>query len=123
MNNMIAYCGLDCKRCEAFLATANNDDSLREEVAQKWSKMNQVEITKEMINCQGCRADGIKTFFCSNLCEIRQCAIGNQIDSCGDCKDLRSCPKLQMIIDHNPDAKERLTNKESRSVNTERPIE
>ena len=29
MNEFIAYCGLDCKACEARLATVNNDDALR----------------------------------------------------------------------------------------------
>lgn len=25
MKNMIAYCGLDCENCDAYLATVNND--------------------------------------------------------------------------------------------------
>lgn len=25
MRNMIAYCGLDCEKCDAYLATINDD--------------------------------------------------------------------------------------------------
>ena len=58
MNDYIAYCGLDCKGCEARLATVNNDATLRQKVAKEWSELNGVEITPEMINCVGCRIDG-----------------------------------------------------------------
>ena len=33
MNEFIAYCGLDCERCEARLATVNNDEALRRRTA------------------------------------------------------------------------------------------
>lgn len=71
MKKYIAYCGLDCETCEARLATANNDEALRREVAKKWSELNGVQITPEMINCNGCRIDGVKSPYCSSLCPIR----------------------------------------------------
>lgn len=30
MKKMIAYCGLDCEKCDAYLATVNDDRELRE---------------------------------------------------------------------------------------------
>ena len=33
MNEFIAYCGLDCEKCEARIATVNNDNELRKKVA------------------------------------------------------------------------------------------
>ena len=101
MNEYIAYCGLDCTKCEAFIATKNNDDKLREAVAKKWSELNNVQITKDMINCEGCRQNGLKTPFCESLCEIRKCAMKNKFETCGNCKDLNRCNKIKMIIDHN----------------------
>lgn len=51
--NLIAYCGLNCEECEAYKATINNDDELRGKVAKEWSNLNNVKITKEMINWKG----------------------------------------------------------------------
>ena len=78
----IAYCGLNCATCEARIATINNDDVLREKVAKEWSKLNHVTITKEMINCVGCKIDGVKTPFCESMCPIRMCAINKKVDRC-----------------------------------------
>ena len=64
MKEFIAYCGLNCETCEARMATMNNDDTLRKKVAKLWSELNGVEITPEMINCVGCRIDGVKTPYC-----------------------------------------------------------
>ena len=35
MNEFIAYCGLDCEKCEARIATMNNDHALRQKVAKE----------------------------------------------------------------------------------------
>ena len=74
MKTLIACCGLNCEECEARIATANNDNALREVVAKKWrEEYNSTEITLEMINCTGCREEGIKFSHC-NQCEIRSCS-------------------------------------------------
>lgn len=104
MNKFIAYCGLDCEKCEARIATINNDDNLREKVAKKWSDLNKVAITKEMINCTGCRIEGIKTPFCDSLCEIRKCARNKKVKTCGDCNELMKCDKVKMITENNEEA-------------------
>ena len=33
MNQLIAYCGLNCGTCDARIATVRNDDALREKTA------------------------------------------------------------------------------------------
>jgi hypothetical protein len=108
MNQYIACCGLDCETCEARLATVNNDDALRAKVAKLWSDLNGVEITPEMINCVGCRINGVKTPYCESLCPIRQCALGRGVETCGDCSEMESCEKLGAITEHNSDALKRL---------------
>ena len=108
MKELIAYCGLDCESCEARTATCTNDDALRETVARKWSELNGVEITPEMINCTGCRVSGVKTPFCASLCRIRQCALQKQAETCGACPDAAGCETLDMIIRNNPDARQNL---------------
>lgn len=104
MKELIAYCGLDCEKCEARIATINNDDELREKVAKLWSKLNNVEITKGMINCEGCRVDGVKTVYCGCLCEIRKCAIEKGVNTCRDCSNMKECEKVNMILKNNNDA-------------------
>lgn len=108
MNKFIAYCGLDCEKCEARIATINNDDNLREKVSKKWTEMNGIEITKDMINCEGCRMDGVKTPFCDNLCEIKKCASCNKLETCGSCEKLMTCDKVKMIIESNKEALDNL---------------
>ena len=108
MNQYIACCGLDCETCEARLATVNNDDALRTKVAKLWSDLNGVEITPEMINCVGCRINGVKTPYCESLCPIRQCALGRGVETCGNCSEMESCEKLGAITEHNSDALKRL---------------
>ncbi|RAZ48914.1 hypothetical protein DK853_47240, partial [Klebsiella oxytoca] len=51
MRNMIAYCGLDCEKCDAYLATINDDQMLREKTAKLWAKLNNAPILPEHINC------------------------------------------------------------------------
>ena len=104
MKTLIAYCGLDCDSCEARLATINNDKSLRAEVAKKWSDLNGVEITPQMINCVGCRVDGVKTPYCESLCPIRQCALVKKVSTFGEYKQMEYCQKLGAIIGNNPSA-------------------
>jgi len=104
MTKLIAYCGLDCEKCEAFIATRNDDDALRKKVAEEWSRLNNVEITPEMINCEGCCTDGLKTPYCDSLCPIRKCALTKGLGTCGDCEMMASCGKVAIVIGNNPEA-------------------
>ena len=104
MNDYIAYCGLDCEACEARIATVNDDDNLREKVAKEWSTLNGVTITPEMINCVGCRIPGPKTPYCESMCNIRQCAMAKDYETCGKCAEMMTCEKLGAIIRGNEEA-------------------
>ena len=108
MGDMIAYCGLDCKKCDAYIATANDDQSLREKTAKLWAQLNNAPILPEHINCHGCRSDGVKTVFCENMCEIRKCAMKKGVSTCGQCAKLETCSTLGAIISGNPSAMENL---------------
>lgn len=104
MKQFIAFCGLDCEACDARLATVNNDHALRQKVASLWSELNGVDIKPEMINCEGCRMDGVKTPYCDSLCQIRQCALDKEYETCGDCPEMRACEKVGAIIRNNEEA-------------------
>ncbi|MFZ5596801.1 MAG: DUF3795 domain-containing protein [Bacillota bacterium] len=107
---MISYCGLNCSKCEAFIATQNNDDSLRAKVAVKWSKAYNAPILPEHINCTGCLSDGIKFYHCENTCEIRKCARKNRYGTCAECNDY-ACSKLEEVFKFAPEAKNCLDSK------------
>ena len=104
MKNRIAYCGLDCAACDAYLATLHNDQALREKTAAKWTELNHVTILPEQICCEGCRENGKKTVFCESLCAIRQCAMQKGVETCGSCPDFETCQTVATVISNNPEA-------------------
>ena len=108
MKRMIAICGLDCKKCDAYIATKNDDQALREKTAKLWAELNNAPILPEHINCDGCRMNGRKTVFCDRLCPVRQCALSKGFETCGECPEKDTCPKVGAIWQNNPNAKNNL---------------
>ncbi len=108
MKDTIGYCGLDCKKCDAYIATISGDQALREKTAKLWAELNNAPILPEHINCEGCRSDGAKTVFCENMCEIRKCAMKKGVSTCGDCPELETCSTVGAIIANNPSSLENL---------------
>ncbi len=108
MEKRIAYCGLDCEQCDAYLATIHNDDALRERTAKLWAEMNHAPITPEMIHCMGCRVDGVKTPYCESLCQIRKCAMKKGVATCGGCTKLADCNLVGAVLEYSADARRNL---------------
>lgn len=108
MKDTIGYCGLDCEKCDAYIATISDDQALREKTAKLWAELNNAPILPEHINCEGCRADGAKTVFCENMCEIRKCAMKKDMATCGECPELETCSTVGAIVSNNPSALENL---------------
>jgi hypothetical protein len=107
VEKMIACCGLDCLKCEGYLATQADNDNQRAEVAKKWSTQYKADIKPEQINCDGCRAEGRKFFYCSNLCELRKCCLERKIENCALC-EMYICDKLAKFFEIAPEPKEAL---------------
>ncbi len=104
MKDLIACCGLDCEKCDARIATLNNDNELREKTAKLWSELNQTQITPEMINCTGCTVGKVHTPYCESFCQIRKCALSKHYKTCGECEKMNTCDILSAITQNNPDA-------------------
>lgn len=109
MKKYIASCGLNCETCDAYIATVNQDQALREKTARLWTQLNQVTITAEMINCTGCRMQGVKTPYCEGLCPIRKCVADKGFHTCGDCAARQDCQTLGQVTNNNYEALKNLT--------------
>ena len=107
METMIAFCGLACHECGALLATENNDNEQRAEVAKLWSKLFKTKIQPDDINCDGCLSEGGRLFSHCNVCEIRDCGMDKEVLNCGYCNEY-PCEKLDFVFKAAPDARIRL---------------
>ena len=108
MSKIIAYCGIDCAGCDAYLATKNNDQKLREKTAAEWTKMHGFNFTPEMINCTSCTGDGVKVGYCGQ-CGIRKCAVEKKVKNCGACAEFKTCKTINDFLPMVPGAMENLT--------------
>lgn len=104
---VIACCGLDCSKCEAYLATQADSDSQRAETARKWSELFHAQIEAAQINCDGCTSPGRKFFYCESACEIRKCCTSRGMDNCAGCSEYR-CETLSQFVEQAPEAGEAL---------------
>jgi hypothetical protein len=90
---LIAKCGLDCAKCNAYQARLNNDQELRRKTAEQWSRDFHHDFKPEDIDCVGCQAtEGVHVGYCA-LCEIRACALQRGLATCAACPEY-GCPKL-----------------------------
>jgi len=104
MKKHIALCGLDCSSCHAYIATKNNDNSLRKKTAKEWndryrkSNPERPPIKAEDINCNGCLSTGPVYLYCRR-CKIRLCGLGKKVRNCKECKEYR-CKDLIELQRH-----------------------
>jgi hypothetical protein len=102
---MIAFCGLDCGECPAYVATRQDDATKRQEVAKKWSS-EEHPLKAEDINCDGClTVDGRLIKFCLD-CDVRSCGLEKNLENCALCDDY-ACVKLTKLWEmfESPNAK------------------
>ncbi len=107
MEKLISCCGLDCSVCNARIATINDDDDLRKTTSEEWKKQYNADITPDMINCTGCRAEGVKFGHCYQ-CEIRKCADIKGYITCAECIELDDCQIVAGVHKYVPEALQNL---------------
>jgi hypothetical protein len=100
---MVAYCGIVCTECPAFVATKQDDMEALAKVAEQWSKEFNASLKAEDCICDGCIGEGRKIGHCAE-CEIRACAIGRGVVNCAHCDDY-GCEKLAGFFQFAPNAK------------------
>ena len=104
MEKMIAYCGLVCTDCPAYIATQADDRAALERVAAQWrEEYTSPAITVESVICDGCVTDGRKCGHCGE-CEIRACGLQRGVANCAVCDDY-ACERLTGFFAMVPDAR------------------
>jgi hypothetical protein len=105
MDKIIAYCGLVCTDCPAYIATQADDRAALERVAAQWrEEYNAPDITVESVICDGCL--GSNGRYCSHCfeCEIRACGMDRSVINCAYCADY-ACEKLEGFFGLVPEAR------------------
>jgi len=94
MEEIIAYCGIICSDCEAYLATRAGDAEALARVAERWNREYDLDYSGDDMWCDGCLDVGGRiNSFCAD-CAIRVCAMGRGMINCAYCEDY-FCDKLR----------------------------
>ena len=108
MAEILAFCGLDCGTCEAYIATQANDREGLEKTAKKWTEeYGAKDITPEMCICDGCPSGKRLSTAHAIKCSIRLCASSRGVLTCAHCKDYK-CETLNQFIQFAPMIGEKL---------------
>lgn len=92
---LIAPCGIDCKICDAYIATQNQDPELKQKLADGYEAQMGAKISFEELDCDGCNNPGRHISFC-DICQIRLCARDKGYITCAECADF-PCEKGSFI--------------------------
>ena len=108
MEPLIAYCGLLCSDCPAYLATQADDRAELERVAAMWrEEFDAPDITVASILCDGCTVPGHKCGHCAE-CDIRACALALNVANCAHCDAYArpgGCETLEGLLAYVPQAR------------------
>lgn len=98
MRSIMAYCGLPCGECPAYLATQTGDLEALEKVLMRWSaEFNAPHISIDDMLCDGCtQKSGRLNGYCRH-CQIRACAEARGLNSCAECSEY-ICATLDRML-------------------------
>ena len=92
-----SYCGVNCEKCKVYIGTVNDDDGVKQEIADEWSIFYKRDFKKEDMICRGCKSDAL--FSLCSLCDIAPCNKERSIENCEDC-DVFPCDRIQKFFDY-----------------------
>ena len=105
MERMIAYCGLVCSDCPAYVATQAEDwDALERLAARDREEYGQPDATAASTMCDGCLADSDRLCGYCAECDVRACAVALNLANCAHCDDY-GCQKLENFWAMAPEAR------------------
>lgn len=92
----INYCGYTCpKNCEFLEASVKNDPELKKKAYETWKikERYNVDFDEKTTFCFGCKNEEKPAGLVMTNCSVRSCAIEKKVDSCIECKLLKTCDK------------------------------
>jgi hypothetical protein len=101
MDKQIAYCGLICTDCPAYIATQNDDDDIRKTTAEDWTKRYNHQFKIEDINCDGCIAGTDRVIGQCLVCIVRKCGQEKGVTNCAYCEEY-VCDELAKYFEMAP---------------------
>ena len=105
MEQMIAYCGLVCTECEAYIATQANDLAALEQMAARArEEFKMPDASAETAMCDGCLADSNRLCGYCYQCEVRACSRERGMVNCAHCNDY-GCAHLEAFWQMAPQAR------------------
>jgi hypothetical protein len=108
MEKLIAFCGLDCAECEAYIATQANDEAAKQALLEKWrAEYDSPDMPAAAVTCDGCTSEGRHGGYCS-FCEVRACGEARGVVNCAYCDEYETCETLQGFIGDIPEAQANL---------------
>jgi hypothetical protein len=91
-----SYCGIACEdECELYKATKENNIELKKKIYDQWNwkEKFKIEFDPDKVVCYNCKPANQLLKIGMAECEVRKCAIKNEMESCIQCKNLSSCDK------------------------------
>lgn len=108
MAKILAFCGLDCGECEAYVATQKDDRTGLEAVAKQWAAQYGAKaISADMCVCDGCSSGKRTSTAHAVTCAIRLCATARGVTTCGHCQDY-ACETLKGFFAFAPALRDKL---------------
>jgi hypothetical protein len=91
MEEMIGYCGYNCRLC----AARSDDPEVRSKLVEGWRRIfGHQNYTPENVRCDGCRRDGR---IADKNCRARPCAMEKHLTSCTQCDDF-PCGNVRPLL-------------------------
>ena len=107
-NTIIAYCGLDCSACPAYIATQKNDRAGLEAIAKKWAEQfGGKNLGADACVCDGCPSGKRTNTAHAVTCAVRLCASARGVATCAHCRDY-GCETLQGFFTFAPVLRDKL---------------
>ena len=107
MNEMYAFCGLDCAVCPAYVATQAGDEAAQLKLLAQWREQYDPNMTIAGVTCDGCTSAGRHGGYC-DACPLRTCGQARGLTTCAVCPDYDGCQTLEAFFAQAPEVRTQL---------------